>query len=86
VIPARTGYLKPVGEWNTEEISANGRHIRVTLNGVIITDADLDTVREPDVLAKHPGLARRSGHIGFLGHGSRVEFRNIRIKSAAPGT
>jgi len=25
-------------------------------------------------------LARPQGHIGFLGHGSLVEFRNIRIK------
>jgi len=81
VIPARTGFLKPAGEWNSEEISANGRRIRVTLNGVIIVDADLDTVREPAVLGKHPGLARTTGHIGFLGHGSLVEFRNIRIKT-----
>jgi hypothetical protein len=81
VIPARTGYLKPAGEWNSEEISADGRHIRVTLNGVIITDADLDTVREPAVLARHPGLARASGHIGFLGHGSLVAFRNVRIRT-----
>ena len=28
----------------------------------------------------HPGLKRESGHIGFLGHGSLVEFRNVRIK------
>ncbi len=28
----------------------------------------------------HPGLKRESGHIGFLGHGSIVEFRKIRIK------
>ena len=28
----------------------------------------------------HPELKRESGHIGFLGHGSLVEFRNIRIK------
>ena len=27
----------------------------------------------------HPGLLRPRGHIGFLGHGSVVEFRNIRI-------
>jgi len=81
VIPARTGYLKPAGEWNTQEISANGRRIRVTLNGVIIVDADLETVREPAVLQKHPGLARTTGHIGLLGHGSLVEFRNLRIKS-----
>jgi hypothetical protein len=80
VIPARTGFLKPAGEWNEEEIMADGRHIRVTLNGVIILDVNLDIVREPAVLKRHPGLLRTSGHIGFLGHGTRVEFRNIRIK------
>jgi hypothetical protein len=52
----------------------------VTLNGVIIVDADLDTVREPEVFQKHPGLRRTAGHIGLLGHGSLVEFRNLRIK------
>lgn len=81
VIPARTGYLKPAGEWNTEEVMANGSRIRVTLNGVIILDADLETVKEAEVLKKHPGLKNKSGHIGFLGHGSLVEFRNIRIKA-----
>src|SRR5579863_6907023 len=80
VIPARTGYRKPLGEWNEEEILADGRRIKVTLNGVIILDADLDIVKEPKVLTHHPGLARAGGHVGFLGHGSLVEFRNIRIK------
>jgi hypothetical protein len=81
VIPARTGYLKPAGEWNSEEIMVNGSRIRVTLNGVIILDADLSLVKEESVLKKHPGLKNKTGHIGFLGHGSLVEFRNIRIKS-----
>jgi len=80
VIPARTGFKKPVGEWNEEEITANGRRITVKLNGVIILDADLGIVKEQKVLDKHPGLARTSGHIGFLGHGSHVEFRNVRVK------
>lgn len=80
VIPARTGFRKPVGEWNEEEITANGRRITVKLNGVIILDDNLDIVKEPKVLEKHPGLARTSGHIGFLGLGSTVEFRNIRIQ------
>ena len=80
VIPARTGYRKPVGEWNEEEILAEGRRIQVTLNGVIILSADLDMVKEAAVLARHPGLGRRAGHIGFLGHGSLVEFRNIRVR------
>ena len=80
VVPAKTGFLKPVGEWNYEEITADGRRITVTLNGHTIVDADLDTVTDPQVLKRHPGLARSTGHIGFLGHGSRVEFRNIRVK------
>ena len=80
VVPAKTGYLKPVGKWNREEITANGRRITVNLNGTVIVDADLDTVKDPAVLKKHPGLARVKGRIGFLGHGSPVEFRNLRIK------
>lgn len=78
--PARRGFLKPTGEWNREEIRAVGRRIRVTLNGAVIVDFDLDSVTDPQVLEKHPGTGRSSGHIGFLGHGTKVEFRNIRIK------
>jgi len=78
--PAKRGFLKPTGEWNQEEIRALGRQITVTLNGTVIVDFDLDSVTDPEVLEKHPGVARSSGHIGFLGHGTKVEFRNIRIK------
>ena len=80
VFPARLGFLKKVGEWNEEEIRAGGRHITISVNGHVIVDADLDTVKDPAVLKKHSGLARRSGYVGFLGHGEPVEFRNIRIK------
>ena len=80
VVAAKTGYLKPTGEWNVEEIIADGRHIKVTLNGTVIVDANLDDVTDPAVLKKHPGLARATGHIGLLGHHSRVEFRNMRAK------
>jgi hypothetical protein len=80
VVPAKTGYLKKTGEWNQEEIVADGRLIKVVLNGTVIVDANLDDVKDPAVLKKHPGLARTSGHIGLLGHHSRVEFRNLRVK------
>ena len=69
-VPAKRGHQKPVGQWNSEEIRVRGKHVTVTLNGVVIVDSDTD----------HPALARPKGHLGFKGHGTRVEFRNLRIK------
>jgi hypothetical protein len=105
VVPAKHGALKPAGEWNSEEIYAKGRHIKVTLNDTVIIDANLGEIEQmrqeleewskkhaghehefPEVwqalkrLQAHPGLARTKGHIGFLGHGARVEFRKLRVK------
>jgi HEAT repeat protein len=82
VVPAKRGHLKPAGEWNEQEVIADGRRISVKLNGVVIVDANIDLVSTPKTMdgREHPGLKRERGHIGFLGHGSRVEFRNIRIK------
>ena len=79
-IAAKKEALKPVGQWNSEEIRAEGRHITVTLNGEVITDADLNSVTNPKTIEKHPGMFRDSGHIGFLGHNEYVEFKNLRIK------
>lgn len=82
VVAAKPGHLKPVGEWNHEEIIAHGRRVKVILNGVTIVDADLDEASAGGTLdgKPHPGLARTTGHVGFLGHGARIEFGNIRIK------
>jgi hypothetical protein len=80
VVPAKRGALKPPGEWNVEEITALARHIKVVVNGKTVTDADLNEVTDPEIIRKHPGLFRDGGHIGFLGHGDYLEFRNIRIK------
>ena len=86
---AKRGSQKLVGEWNVEEITAKGRRITVVLNGTTIVDANLDDVKDEALLAKHRdlnrpegshGIANTKGHIGFLGHGAHVEFRNIRIK------
>lgn len=62
------------------EITAKGRQITVKLNGVIVLDNNLDIVKEPAILEKHPGLQRTSGHLGLLGHNTRTDFRNIRVK------
>ena len=89
MFPARRGFQKPLGEWNSEEITARGRRITVVLNGTTIVDANLDEVKDDELLKRHRdltqpegsrGIANTRGHIGLLGHGTRVEFRNIRIK------
>lgn len=82
VIPAKRGYLKPVGEWNYQEVIADGDHIKIILNGTTILDGNIREASKNGTIDKrdHPGLLNKTGHIGFLGHGSLVKFRNIRIK------
>ena len=82
VVPAKREFLKPVGEWNSEEVIADGPSIKVILNGTTIVDANIDEASKNGTLDRqeHPGLKRSKGHIGFLGHGSKLEFRNIMIK------
>lgn len=82
VIPAKREFLKPVGEWNSEEIWVKGDDIKVTLNGTVIVDGNMAEASKNGTLdhKDHPGLQRHKGFIGFLGHGSNLKFRNIRIK------
>ena len=80
VAPAKTGALKPVGEWNSQEVTVEGSLVQVVLNGTKILDFDISEVTNRATLARHPGLKRTSGHIGFLGHNEPVEFRNIFVK------
>jgi len=82
IIPSKRGHLKPVGEWNYQEVQVQGSRIKVILNGTTILDGDLAEASKNGTLDKkdHPGINRTTGHIGFLGHGSELKFRNIRIK------
>jgi 3-keto-disaccharide hydrolase len=82
VVPARRGFLRPPGEWNAEEVTVKGRHVTVAVNGITIVDADLDQASANGTIDhnEHPGLKRTTGHLGFLGHGAIVEFRNVRVK------
>ena len=53
------------------------------LNGQVIIDTNIvDAVKGNEkVQQDHPGLKNKTGHIGFLGHGDVVRFRNIRVKT-----
>ena len=82
IIPAKRGFLKPVGEWNQQEVMVRGSKIQIVLNGTTIVDGDFQEASKNGTMdgRDHPGLKKTKGHIGFLGHGDRLSFRNIRIK------
>ena len=85
VVAAKKGFLKPVGEWNSEEITCKGKHVKIVLNGETIVDANIEEASTPKTLdgKDHPGLKNAKGHIAFCGHGDKVSFRNLRIKKDA---
>jgi len=82
VIPAKRGYLKPTGDWNEQTVVIKGSKVKVILNGQVILDGDIKEASKNGTAdgREHPGLMNTKGHIGFLGHGDVVRFRNIRIK------
>lgn len=98
VIPAKRIVHKPVGEWSTEEIRVQGNHITVTVNGEVIVDGDIKEACQGHNVApdgsdhnpftvdgkNHPGMFNETGHIGFLGHGAGVKFRNVRVLDLSP--
>ena len=80
IVPAKRGFLLPVGQWNAEEVRAIGSRITIVLNGTVILDADLKEVPKALDGKEHPGLHNAKGYLGLMAHYSRVGFRNIRIK------
>ena len=82
VVPAKRGALNPVGQWNSEEITAQGSHVVVKVNGQVIVDADIKEASKDGTMdgREHPGLLNEKGYLGILGHGGGVDFRNMRIK------
>ena len=79
MVAAHRGYLRPTGEWNYQQVTVKGSTLRVELNGSVILDTDLSQV-EKFMGNKVRGKDNTSGYFGFAGHGSTVQFRNVRIK------
>ncbi len=91
----RTGSLCPLAadrtvpsldrdRWHTMTIQAMGRHLKVTVNGIVTVDTDLGRyVTEARKGVGRPGVWRQSGPIAIQKMGGSlgvVRFRNIVIK------
>lgn len=74
-----TRVSKKANEWQKMVIVCDGPKVQVTLNGTRIIDTDLNNY--PEKVDTHPGLKRTKGYIGLQDHGSRIDFRNIKIKT-----
>lgn len=79
-VGAKTGYLRPAGEWNFQQIDIDGQRIRVTLNGTKILDVDIDAFDRSQIEHPPQGLDRRSGFVGLAGHSDPVAFRSFKVR------
>jgi len=77
---AEDGFLRPVGEWNIQDVVVKGSTIYVELNGTPILNADLGKVTDYLAGKPHPGKDRKTGHFGFAGHNDPVAIRNVHLK------
>ena len=93
IVPAKRIVHKPLGEWSTMEIRVVGDNVKVTVNGEVINEANVRKATKGHDVApdgsdnnpytvdgrNHPGLFNQKGHVGFLGHGAGLKYRNVRI-------
>ncbi len=68
---------KPAGEWQKYLILCDGQHVKVTLNGMVVVDANLADYQNDST---HPGAKRTEGYIGLQNHSTPIDYRNIRLR------
>jgi fructan beta-fructosidase len=62
--------VRPAGQWNTLELTAQGKTLTLWINGAVTCRFD------------NCGVDR--GHVGLEAEGYRIEFRNLRLKELSP--
>jgi hypothetical protein len=75
-VAAKTGSLKPVGEWNTQIVTVIGNQVTIDLNGTIILDSDISNLSQ--------NARREEGHLCIAGHMDGISFRNLQVKEITP--
>lgn len=72
-IAPKENAMKPAGEWNALDVTCEGPHIRIVLNGHVIQDVDQSTVAP---LKQKP----LRGYVCLQNHGGTIAFRSIEVR------
>ena len=84
--PAKARPSKPVGEWNTMEITLKGEHVIITVNGTRVNDFDATGPVPERTKDYEPerGPRPESGYIGLQNHdgaeGTRVYYKEVSVR------
>ncbi len=84
--PPKTKPFKPVGEWNHVLLVVNGNHVTQILNGEVVVEyekysEEWTRLRNSGKWVDFPDYGKfDEGHISLQNHGTKVWYRNIKIK------
>ncbi len=84
--PPLVDHPKPVGEWNQLLLVVDGNNVTQMLNGEIVVkyqkySEDWNKLRNSGKWVDYPDWGKfDEGHISLQNHGTRVWYRNIKIK------
>ena len=57
--------VKPAGEWNIYEVTAQGPHVSLWVNGATVSDLDTSVLK---------------GYMALESEGYKIEFRNLKVR------
>jgi len=90
IAPATSKKASPVGEWNTARILVQGKHVEHWLNGQRVLEYERGSAAFRACVAQSkfqniPDFGEwPDGHILLQEHGTRVHFRNLKIRMLPP--
>jgi hypothetical protein len=85
--PPKARPYKPVGEWNHLFLVVDGNYVTQMLNDVVVVTYEKNSdewkkLRNSGKWAKYPDWGKfDEGHISLQNHGTKVFFRDIKLKS-----
>ncbi len=84
VVTPMYNMARPVGEWNSYDISTRGTKVTVTVNGWRVIDTDFALLVGPvGKFATPYAQLPREGFIALQDHGGELWYRNIKIRTSS---